>query len=64
MPLPIDKTERPVIWNAWDREIKWNDKTKKMEAYSSKKSPMLEKLDTVLGRLRIEVLKVKTLFTK
>jgi len=52
VPLPINKTERPVIWNAGDREIKWNNKTKQMEAYSHKKSPLLEKFDTVMGRLR------------
>ena len=56
MPLPINKTERPVIWNAGDREIKWNNKTQQMEAYSRKKSPLLEKFDTVMGRLRVEFL--------
>ena len=55
MSLPIDKAERPVIWNAKDRVIKWNNKTKKMEAYNLKKSPLLEKFDTAMGRLRIEV---------
>ena len=59
MSLPIDKAERPVIWNAADRVIKWNNKTKKMEAYNLKKSPLLEKFDTAMGRLRIEVLVIK-----
>ena len=60
MSLPIDKAERPVIWNAKDRVIKWNNKTKNMEAYNLKKSPLLEKFDTAMGRLRIEVLVIES----